>query len=60
MHLARVFPYSLNVSIRKHLDKRVIMVLPITSTLLSRQNKRNLCYRPILVTGKLRNCIKKI
>ena len=27
----------------------------ITSTLLSRQNKRNLCYGPILVTGVLRN-----
>ena len=25
----------------------------ITSTLLSRQNKRNLCYRPILVTSEL-------
>ena len=30
-------------------------VIPITSTLLSRQNKRNLCYGPILVTGVLRN-----
>ena len=27
----------------------------ITSTLLSRQNKRNLCYGPIQVTGVLRN-----
>ena len=27
----------------------------ITSTLLSRQNKRNLCYGPILLTGVLRN-----
>ena len=27
----------------------------ITSTLLSRQNKRNLCYGPILVTGVIRN-----
>ena len=27
----------------------------ITSTLLSRQNKRNLCYGLILVTGVLRN-----
>ena len=27
----------------------------ITSTLLSSQNKRNLCYGPIQVTGVLRN-----
>ena len=27
----------------------------ITITLLSRQNQRNLCYGPILVTGILRN-----
>ena len=32
-----------------------IYVYYITSTLLSRQNKRNLCYGPILVTGVLRN-----
>ena len=39
------------------LDFEFIEVKPIgiTSTLLSRQNKRNLCYGPILVTGVLRN-----
>ena len=32
-----------------------IFKLPITSTLLSSQNKRNLCYGPIQVTSVLRN-----
>ena len=30
------------------------MIKCITSTLLSRQNKRNLCYEPIQLTGVLR------
>ena len=56
--------FSIGGSLKKHIHtvhhgqkdhKCEFVVNHITSTLLSRQNKRNLCYGPILVTGVLRN-----
>ena len=42
-------------TIKNHLNRHILGEKCITSTLLSRQNKCNLCYGPILFTGVLRN-----